>query len=115
MQGYASVACSPNSPKRAFGNRLPCSAKVGHLARGRRAEALEQALTRGEIADGFGMVGMVFVLLAEPAGAAEPGDGAFHHPAARQEYKPLRLGRALHNLQVDAIRLLGPLHQRPPV
>jgi hypothetical protein len=84
----------------------------------------EEQSNTGEVDEGFVAERKPLVVAAESSGAAQPGEGAFHHPAPRPDMKAGRNAQVLqevrqialeltpprpHHFQLDAQALSGPL------
>ena len=61
--------------------------------------AMKHEAAHGQIDEGFGDLGVAFVVAAQTPGTAQPAEGAFDHPAARQHDETALGVRAADNLQ----------------
>ncbi len=77
-------------------------------------ETSEHEPNHGQINHAFSRLRLPLVVAVETAVTAPPAEGAFHHPAARQHTKGMRVG-SFDYLDGAAPQLLRPLDQRPRV
>src|SRR3954467_14485055 len=66
------------------------------------AEPSQHEADRGKAEEGERLAGEVLPILAQSTAAAQPSYGAFDNPALRENDKPFRLIRALHDFKVHA-------------
>ena len=71
---------------------------------------MDQHVDAGNIDEGLAGRGQRLVVFAQAAIAAQPGEGALHHPAMRQHLKAMFLAPA-HDFQDPATQVSGPLDQ----
>ena len=71
------------------------------------SQPCEQEANHGQIDHGFAGLGLAFVIATEPAGAAQPAEGARHDPAAWQHFERMKFG-AFDDLEGAAPQLLTP-------
>src|SRR6185312_823267 len=75
------------------------------------SQPFQHELDGGEINPGLAGEGIDFVVLAVAAVPAIPPEAAFHRPPLWEHLEALLVGRTFHDLQVEAVALLGPVDQ----
>src|SRR6476660_8445724 len=66
------------------------------------AEPSQHEADRGKAEEGERLAVEVLPILSQPTAAVQPSDGAFDNPALREDDKPFRLIRALHDFKGHA-------------
>ena len=76
-----------------------------------RMEPFEHEVDHGDMHPRCTAFGALLVVFAQPSASAQPGQGAFHYPAAGQHLESVLLCRTAYQLQGPTAHRLGPLHQ----
>ena len=67
--------------------------------------AMKHEAAHGQIDEGFGDLGLAFVVPAQAPGAAQPAEGAFDHPASGDDDKALCLVGTPDNLDIWSVHV----------